>query len=233
MQSRVYICIQFTIFSTWHILPDGTPDSGLLMSDSDGMSPNFDSGEGDATRLFQLARPHLSNMLRHSSVGVQDHEDLLQEAFLGFLRFLQQPANENVSRSNLLPVLIDILKKRISDYRNRNRWKSQSAGGTDAQLKMAAVEQRNKRDTVAEALSTWERRPQIVDRVLKQLKKELAPKEFHVLERRREENPPTLQDLADEMKISIGKVHRMEAHAKKMFQSEFERQIVAELDLPR
>jgi|GEM_PF-4703087 len=203
------------------------------MSSSDNSSPTSTSLPEDASRLFQVARPHLGNMLRHAGVDSQDHDDLLQETYVGFLTFLQSPDTEVDTSRTLLPVLIDIMKKRISDYRNRNRWRSQSAGGTDAQRQMAAVEEPKKRDTIAEALSTWDRNPQLEQKVWDRLQQLLSADEYYILRRRHTQTPPTLQALADELNMSIGKLHKLEASAKQMFQSEFERQMIAELDSPR
>ena len=102
---------------------------GALMSSSENPSPTPFSLPGDASRLFQVARPHLGNMLRRAAIDTQDHEDLLQETYLGFLTFLQRPETKLDCSRSLLPVLIDIMQKRICDYRSRNRWKYHSAGG--------------------------------------------------------------------------------------------------------
>ena len=89
--------------------------------------------------------------------------------------------------------ITDIMKKRICDYRSRKRWKAQSLGGTDAQKKMAAILEPRQRDSVAEAKSAWERHPNLEDQVILNLRSKMEAKAFCILNRRRTENPPTLQ----------------------------------------
>lgn len=188
---------------------------------------------GDGLRLFEVSQPHLRNMLKRASVCPQDYDDLIQEAYLGFLHFLQRPQGEINSSVTLLPVLVDIMKKRISDYRSRKKWKLQSVGGTDAQMKMAAVREPRPRDTVMEAKSTWGRHPYIEEQTLQNLENEMAPDAFYILSRRRDEDPPTLRDLAQELQISIGKTHKLEAQGNVIFQAEFKKLLGLAIDKPR
>ena len=188
---------------------------------------------GDGQRLFEVSQPHLRNMLKRASVCPQDYDDLIQEAYLGFLNFLQRPEGKINSSVTLLPVLIDIMKKRISDYRSRKKWKQQSIGGTDAQMKMASVQEPRLRDTVMEAKSTWARHPHLEEQALQNLRTEITPDAFYILSRRREENPPTLRDLAQELKISIGKTHKLEAQSNAIFQAEFKKLLGSAIDKPR
>ena len=188
---------------------------------------------GDGPRLFEVSQPHLRNMLKRAGVCPQDYDDLIQEAYLGFLHFLQKPQDEINSSDSLLPVLIDIMKKRISDYRGRKKWKQQSVGGTDAQVKMAGVSEPRPRDTVIEAKSTWARHPYLEEQALQKLQKEMEPDAYYIVSRRREDNPPTLRELAEEMKISIGKTHKLETQGNAAFQAEFKKLLDLAIDKPR
>lgn len=195
----------------------------LRVSHLTNNTSQLDNLPGDSLRLFEVSQPHLRNMLRQGGVNWQDYDDLIQETYVGFLHFLQKPDKEVDSSVTLLPVLIDIMKKRICDYRSRKRWKAQSLGGTDAQKKMAAILEPRQRDSVAEAKSAWERHPNLEDQVILNLRSKMEAKAFCILNRRRTGNPPTLQTLANELQLSVGKVHKLEALGKEMFQAEFEK----------
>ena len=71
--------------------------------------------------------------------------------------------------------------------------------------------------------SAWERHPNLEDQVILNLRSKMEAKAFCILNRRRTGNPPTLQTLANELQLSVGKVHKLEALGKEMFQAEFEK----------
>ena len=188
---------------------------------------------GDGLRVFEASQPHLRTMLKRETVRPQDYDDLIQEAYLGFSAFLQKPKAEIDTSVTLLPVLLDIMQKRISDYSTRKRWKPQSTGGTDAQEMMEAVIESRERDSVVEAKSAWERHPGLEDQTMRNLREQMDTDAFYILTRRRTELPATLQALANELKLSIGKVHRLETLGKEMFQVEFEKLLKSAINKPR